>query len=545
MSLNLAKPRNLPSLFKGLITFEHTLTAIFFILGLIGINHHEIWRDEFQAWLIARDSQSILELLTHIGNEGHPGLWHLCLYGLSHLTHNPFAMQLFHLLIAAGTVYLFAKYSPFTTAQKTLFAFGYFPFFEYAIISRNYGLGILFTFLCCTFFSSRSKRLLPIAVILALLANTSPYGLIFSFIFWLILLFNQIDGFSHLRHFSSLINRSFISASGFVFTSWIIAVLQMIPALRNKPVVRPVEAVQTHLPTTHPLLEESIRMGRAFTTIWKSYVPLPNFFQYDFWNTNILSEKISFLPTIGGEVGSASDILSFLFSAALFLIAVKILIKKPLILFIYLTGSFALVLFSYLIFFGALRHHGHLFIWFLTCLWLSKSIPSKTSNNLSNESGRFGDRFAKKFLTVLLLIHAVSGIFAYRMDLVHPFSMSQATASYIKTHNLANLVTIGTRDKEVTAIAGYLDKEIYYPEIERFSSFWGRRRRELLDNQRLFQAIEKLASSDETQILLILTNELDSSPADIKVEKVAHFQGGIVSAEKYYLYLANKIRVNT
>ena len=38
-------------------------TLLFFIIALIGIIHHELWRDEIQAWLVARDSNSLVELI--------------------------------------------------------------------------------------------------------------------------------------------------------------------------------------------------------------------------------------------------------------------------------------------------------------------------------------------------------------------------------------------------------------------------------------------------------------------------------------------------
>ena len=36
--------------------------CLFVLLGLIGILHHEMWRDELEIWLLARDSGSMREL---------------------------------------------------------------------------------------------------------------------------------------------------------------------------------------------------------------------------------------------------------------------------------------------------------------------------------------------------------------------------------------------------------------------------------------------------------------------------------------------------
>src|SRR5690349_9278915 len=90
-------PRNLA---LGDSAFQYLLTALFFCLTLWGILHHEMWRDELQAWLVARDSTSLLNLVNNVRYERTPALWQICLYGLTHFTNNPVAMQAFHLVIA-------------------------------------------------------------------------------------------------------------------------------------------------------------------------------------------------------------------------------------------------------------------------------------------------------------------------------------------------------------------------------------------------------------------------------------------------------------
>ena len=107
----------------------NVLVIAFLVLGLIGVFNHEMWRDELQAWMIARDSSSLIDLYNNLRYEGHPSLWYIFLYAITRFTDNPLAMQLFHLLIASGTIYVFAKFSPFTKLQKILFTFGYFPFY--------------------------------------------------------------------------------------------------------------------------------------------------------------------------------------------------------------------------------------------------------------------------------------------------------------------------------------------------------------------------------------------------------------------------------
>jgi hypothetical protein len=137
------------TIFSTSIAFIVTASLVFLCLGLFGIARHEMWRDEIDAWMAARNSSSVLELLSNVRYNGHPLLWYLILYILSHFTNSLFCMQALHLIIAFFSVFIFLSYSPFSRLQKVLFSFGYFPFYEYAIKSRNYGIGIFLIFLLC------------------------------------------------------------------------------------------------------------------------------------------------------------------------------------------------------------------------------------------------------------------------------------------------------------------------------------------------------------------------------------------------------------
>ncbi|HLQ24150.1 MAG TPA: hypothetical protein VK132_13130, partial [Gemmatimonadales bacterium] len=154
------------------------LAVTFAFLGLAGfaIANHELWRDETQAWLIARDSSSLTELFRHTRYEGHPGLWFICLFILSRVTTSPIAMQVLHLGIGAGTVWIFARYAPFTLWQRALFAFGYFPLFEYTVVSRDYGLGVLLLLGACAVLGAKPTRFPLLVTLLALVPQTNAFA---------------------------------------------------------------------------------------------------------------------------------------------------------------------------------------------------------------------------------------------------------------------------------------------------------------------------------------------------------------------------------
>jgi len=128
-------------------------------LGLVGVLNHVMWRDEFNTWLIVRDSNSLGEMLQHVKYQGHTALWALCLSLLRNFYDSYLTMQLFHWAIAVASAVIFWRYSPFTFRQKLLFTFGYIPIYQYSLVARPYVLGMLCLFAFCAVFPYRQKKL--------------------------------------------------------------------------------------------------------------------------------------------------------------------------------------------------------------------------------------------------------------------------------------------------------------------------------------------------------------------------------------------------
>src|SRR6186713_2793474 len=140
------QPRKEIKLAATPVRFALMVTAGFFVIALIGMLSHEMWRDEHQAWLVARDANSLPQLLANMNYEGNPALWQFFLFLITRVTHDPIYMQAFHLLVATSFIFIFNRYAPLSNLHKILFSFGYFAIYEYAVISRSYSLGILLMF---------------------------------------------------------------------------------------------------------------------------------------------------------------------------------------------------------------------------------------------------------------------------------------------------------------------------------------------------------------------------------------------------------------
>src|SRR5690242_13054728 len=75
-----APPMPMGARLRAILASPYALAIVFFVLCLLRTLAHVMWRDELQAWMIARESHSLAELFYNARYEGHPALWFLLLY---------------------------------------------------------------------------------------------------------------------------------------------------------------------------------------------------------------------------------------------------------------------------------------------------------------------------------------------------------------------------------------------------------------------------------------------------------------------------------
>jgi len=500
------------------------LVLIFFCLGFIGILNHAMWRDEINVWLIARDSESLFELFRNIKYEGHPGLWYLCLFLLNQFTSNPVAMQIFHLFLATGFVYLFVKYSPFTPLQKTLFFLGYFPIYEYLLISRNYAIGILLVFSFCTLFPTRQKTYIFLSLILFFLANSNAYCLLIAIALGLTLIVEY--------SLSKKITNSLAASRSDALCSLIIFCLGVVISIAQ--LIPPADSTLQGGLTRWILQFDLTHLAKALTRIWNGYI-------------------LIVLPS-----GRCFDqVIIALLSLFLVAFAATLLIRKPLALFLYLFGTLEIFLFTYVKFLGSARHYGHFYILLLVSLWISSYYPK--SNLLIPQNQFFPKRvqqgfriwmgfvkeYKKAFLIVILSAQLVAGIFAFSRDLLVPYSASREAARFMQSQKLDKMFIVGSRDAFVSPLCGYLNRKIYYPERAGIGSFvlFNSQRREL-NSVAILEQVSQIIKEKQINVLLVLSRELDTSRADIQVSPLSKFTKSFITDERYYLYLVKSIISN-
>ena len=503
--------------------FAAAATGVFLLVALAVLLRHEPWRDELHSWLIARDSASPGALFENKRYEGHPSLWYLCLYALTRLWSGPLAMQLFHGGIAAASVFLAARYSPFTRLQRTLLPFGYFFLFEYGIISRNYALGVFFTLAACAVLRARPRRLGLLTFCLVLLAQASLYGFLISAA--LALAF-AVETALEARRGGSRPSAPALALAGAAFAAGLgLSLASMIP---------PADLTVVDVWRTY---WDPPALAKVLTTVWRGLVPVPRPV-FHFWGTNILD-----------GLDGAQDVLSLLLLGA----GAALLSDCPPALALFGSGSLALLAFEYFKYIGVVRHHGHFFLLLVAAFWLAGSG--------GEGRGRLSALLRRRALTALLAVHAACGLFASGMDLRWPFSMSAAAARFIADRGLKDMLIVGDQDTKTEALAAYLDRPLYYPASRRWGTFpvWdAKRTQEVPQEEVVHQALDK-GREIKGDVLLVLSYELQPDlrrSTKLKDEKtgevldynyvlrmpmdrlplLASFTGSIVGEESYYLY---------
>lgn len=490
------------------------IIIIFAVLGLIGILNHSMWRDELNPWLIVRDSESFADLLESIHYEGHPVLWYFSLALLRNIADTPVVMQLFHLAIATGSVAIFWLYSPFNYRQKLLFTFGFFPFSEYLLISRNYAFSMLFMFAFCAVFPTRKRTYLYLASFLGLLANSNAYGLFISLALSLTLLVEL--GFDIEQR-----NQYFIqSKKSDLFLSIVILIFCYLLAIY---IITPPADSYLHGGLSNGwLLQLDIRhLLKSIGRLFGGYFLI--------------------IPTSKRWLDLIICALIALFMVGLTLIKLS---KKPFALFFYIIVNCGILAFSYLRFIGGARHYGHFYLVLLAALWLGSHYQESRFliNNkfsLSEKSIKLVNQWHHLALMVIFYIHFCGGIYYFAKDLVVPFSSSRETVNYIQQYKLENEFIVASRDANMAGISGYLNRKLYYPELQEMGSFTlFKKGRQSVEQDEVLRQISLLLKNqaNRNKILLILHRELKLSREDLKIMPIKNFERGWVDSERFYLY---------
>jgi hypothetical protein len=472
--------------------FAWLVAAAFVLLTVPRLLLHELWRDEAWLWLVVTESRSVADLFPPLARSGQGNLFPLLCYLARQVSTSPRAMQLVHLVLAGAASFVFTRWAPLGRRERALFALGYFPFYEYAVISRHYAAGALLVWLACV--AARSRRpAIALGAVLGLLCQTTVYGYILALPLaggWL------LDRWLRRRELAPLPRAEAAAGLALGLAGAVAGLVQL------RPLPGTVFASRWHFGW------DPARAGEVLRMPWRVFVPLPRP-ELHFWNTNLL-DAWPVLQTLVGPLTLA--------------LAATLLWRRKVALATFCLGAAGVLAFGYIKYVGVLRHQGHLWLLFAAALWLG-GVQEFQEDRRS---------WRARIFLVLLMVHCGAAAFASWMDLRHPFSNGTATAELIRAQGLDRYPLFGHREPPAATVSLFLGRPLYSPSRRLFVTHpdWGPEQRDLSEHE-VRCAARALARREGGDIVLVMNWELppweELAPAGSRL-------GAIVATEDYHLY---------
>ena len=500
------------------------VTAVFAAVAVLGLTHHEMWRDELEIWLIARDSATLGDLLHNMRTQGHPALWYILTFVVARFTRNPHALQVLSLAIGTAAVWIFHRYAPFSRRHRTLFCFGYFPLYDYTVISRSYGLEFLLVWTACALFPQRWDRPLRWAVALALLANTHLLGAVLAVGLALVPVFEAWDeGQARARLCRLPVLCSLLLVAAMALMTAVHVALQA------------ANMGEAHLRSYTPTWDLAW-VAAILATVSRGFLPLPNPRHAPIWGSDIFQA----LPVTAYAVAASVA------GVAIVRFCHRTLRPRPAAQRAFLlTLAIMLTLFG-VVWYGQLRHHGQIFLMFVAFLWVARCLGQPHAGATGTAPPGDAPVIAPAVATAVLVIHVLAAGVLLAADFRRPFSRGRDVAAWIDREIPPGTILAASRGYGGMAIAAWLEEPIYYPSIARWGTFfdWSAWHRALSPDEIGAIALE-LSGATRRPVLLILTYPVGNlsvgqeHPLDagFRIRHVARFEGAMAPDTSYWLYL--------
>ena len=404
--------------------FSFIVLLLYLCLVIFAMHNHELWGDEIHSWNIVKGSHSFQELFQNIRYEGHPPFWYCYLYCFAQFSHSLICLKIAQFVFVAGAAVVLLFFSPFSRLQKVLLLCGYYFVFEYAVLARNYMPAIFFAFcLAAIYYRNFRYKILCYYLLLFFLSNVHLLGLLLAFSIHAGFCFDKIqekrNAILHL----------------------FIGLLVFLPA------------VYFILPPTDSQLNFEFwksqwtvsRLYLFVTVIVKSLLPLQQWFNQHWWNTNFILDNDS----IAFRAFAAMAFIGFL---CLIYYGTRKSKTAFVILFVNLLLTFILSLIFPL---NTARYVGFVFIGFVLAAWIS--------NKDSVQS------FNRNVFILLSILQIPPGIIALTKDSNAEFSSARSVVRMDK--EIPKGAFVAADYWCLNNLSAYLDTSFYCIELNRSVSF--------------------------------------------------------------------------
>lgn len=495
-------------------------TAIFAAVVCAGLWRHELWRDEAKAWLISRDSTSLLDAFHNRRYEGHPFLWYAMLYVASRVTRDPIAMQVVHGLTATAAAFTFLRFAPLGRWTRALFVAGVFPLYTYAVISRNYAVGLLLLFAMLALFAAPRRRPILAATLAALLASASIYGLFLAGAYavaWGVRDVSERVGSGWARR---------AIAAAVVLAGLGFGAVQVVPPAADR----------ARVATLADYRPRGVGVAGSLARLWSPLLPVPqtdrvvNLLARRVGNGGHATSRPAWQATLARGVPRSARAATAVAFLAVLLFALR---RSPPAVAFLVASLAAMIAFEALFYDATDRHLGHRYVAIVGAIWLWRVT-----------TGRPLARGARAAIAAVLALHAVVGVGYVAVDLVQPYSSSRSTAALLAARYGRDFDLIFEPADYGSSVAAYLDVPIYFPTHRRWATF------ELRDGtpkvatpEELRAAIDLVLGRATRPVVLVIDGPAPAIPG-VELVRIGSHQTSI-SREAWDVYELRRLSSST
>ncbi len=484
---------------KNSTVLAFIVAIVYVVVGYFGLTHHELWLDEANTYLSVRDTHGLEEFYNVFRYEGNPLLWFILVKFITTMGCGVEAMQVSHLLLMAGAIYILWKFSPFKVWEKLAISLGYFFMYEYSMISRNYALGILLLFVALVLFER--KKFVPAVLVCLFCFQTHLHFFLLSLVLsavCIVFLRKQIK--KQLLGFLILI----------IFLGIGLLYLQIKDAGEHG-----------YFQYTQFSPFSRVVIQRAFIMPLRAFFPI--------------GDPISF--SRDGNLILSLPRLLILIPALIAFVYPFFILKRNKLGFVY----YAIIL-VFILFLSCMsaqpaiqiRHCGTIWLGFLVALWVCRSHLTVNASHNSYYPNKFGNFF----LYLSFGIHIYMTSLVIYMDIKYPFSEGKNVAQWI-TENCKDEFIVCGHHFNGPPISVYLNREFYYPERKETGTYclWNTNPF-MISKFELKRQLEELMVEKKSSFILVLNDpkELPENNDIYFTETLISFNNSIVSSENFYLY---------
>jgi hypothetical protein len=490
--------------------FPVGMTALYAVLLGIVTWRHEMWRDELQAWLIARDSQSIADLFHNLRYETHPALWYLLLYIPAHVSWNPVSMQVINWLLATCNAWLILSARRLVWYIRILLVFGFFPFYLYGATARSYMLALLLLTAAARCFLNEHMRPRLGLALLALAIYTHVFAIPLVGVLYVGLVYFSAP--NSWRRPGGLLRKSeFWVAGAVLLASLLVAYLTIRPPADMQSVY--------YGEGKSPVWDSFLMIG---CRSWITFLPVPRsdlpkgwadlFVPNDHPTVQSAAISLALLALLGGSLRTRRARFIFLGSALVEAIAFAATIQSP-----------------------QPWHYGFIFAGLILAL-LTDAYP------VPGEPRRswFPDPVASLVMFTCLAIQVAAAVSVSAMDLVRPFSETKEASTWLKQAGYDRNPIVIDQDFVGPGLVGYMQlKRVYYSRCQCYGSFIVFNRKWGMDRNVTPQELESIYHSAQMPVVVVTNKQLDlTTVGQLRLRPLQFFDHHpVLPSEAVFVYL--------